>query len=201
MYLNYLLEIFLASLFPFNIALASILGMCPLIAISTNVSNAKGMGAAVVLVTTLTAMINWPIYQFLVATGTESLDLLVFMITIAATVQFLELAIQKFLPALYNTFGIYLPLITVNCIVLAVSLFFVNYEYDFWATTLFAFGSSIGWAFAITLLASVREKMSVISDLPRGLKGKAIAFVVLGILALAFIGFGGLARLQPPLTL
>lgn len=201
MYMNYLLEIFLASLFPFNIALASILGMCPLIAISTNVSNAKGMGAAVVLVTTLTAMINWPIYQFLVATGTESLNLLVFMITIAATVQFLELAIQKFLPALYNTFGIYLPLITVNCIVLAVSLFFVNYEYDFWATTLFAFGSSIGWAFSITLLASVREKMSVISDLPRGLKGKAIAFVVLGILALAFIGFGGLARLQPPLTL
>jgi Na+-transporting NADH:ubiquinone oxidoreductase subunit E len=195
--MNELIEIFLASLLPFNIALASILGMCPLIAISTNVSNAKGMGLAVVLVTTLTAMINWPIYQFLVETGTQTLDLLVFMITIAATVQFLEIAIQRFLPALYNTFGIYLPLITVNCIVLAVSLFFVNYEYGFWETTVFAFGSSVGWAIAITLLASVREKMSVVSDLPRGLKGKAIAFVILGILALAFIGFAGLASLNP----
>lgn len=195
--MNELIEIFLASLLPFNIALASILGMCPLIAISTNVSNAKGMGLAVILVTTLTAMINWPIYQFLVETGTETLDLLVFMITIAATVQFLEIAIQRFLPALYNTFGIYLPLITVNCIVLAVSLFFVNYEYGFWETTVFAFGSSVGWAIAITLLASVREKMSVVSDLPRGLKGKAIAFVILGILALAFIGFAGLASLNP----
>jgi Na+-transporting NADH:ubiquinone oxidoreductase subunit E len=195
--MNALLEIFLASLLPFNIALASILGMCPLIAISTNVSNAKGMGIAVIIVTTLTAMLNWPIYQFLVATETETLDLLVFMITIAATVQFLEIAIQRFLPALYNTFGIYLPLITVNCIVLAVSLFFVNYEYGFWETTVFAFGSSVGWAIAITLLASVREKMSVVSDLPKGLKGKAIAFVILGILALAFIGFAGLASLQP----
>jgi Na+-transporting NADH:ubiquinone oxidoreductase subunit E len=195
--MNELIEIFLASLLPFNIALASILGMCPLIAISTNVSNAKGMGLAVILVTTLTAMINWPIYQFLVETGTETLDLLVFMITIAATVQFLEIAIQRFLPALYNTFGIYLPLITVNCIVLAVSLFFVNYEYGFWETTVFAFGSSVGWAIAITLLASVREKMSVVSDLPRGLRGKAIAFVILGILALAFIGFAGLASLNP----
>jgi Na+-transporting NADH:ubiquinone oxidoreductase subunit E len=195
--MNELIEIFLASLLPFNIALASILGMCPLIAISTNVSNAKGMGLAVVLVTTLTAMITWPIYQFLVETGTQTLDLLVFMITIAATVQFLEIAIQRFLPALYNTFGIYLPLITVNCIVLAVSLFFVNYEYGFWETTVFAFGSSVGWAIAITLLASVREKMSVVSDLPRGLKGKAIAFVILGILALAFIGFAGLASLNP----
>jgi Na+-transporting NADH:ubiquinone oxidoreductase subunit E len=195
--MNALIEIFLASILPFNIALASILGMCPLIAISTNVSNAKGMGLAVILVTTLTAMINWPIYQFLVETGTETLDLLVFIITIAATVQFLEIVIQRFIPALYNTFGIYLPLITVNCIVLAVSLFFVNYEYGFWETTVFAFGSSIGWAIAITLLAAVREKMSVVSDLPRGLKGKAIAFVILGILALAFIGFAGLASLQP----
>lgn len=195
--MNELIEIFLASLLPFNIALASILGMCPLIAISTNVSNAKGMGIAVILVTTLTAMINWPIYQFLVETGTETLDLLVFIITIAATVQFLEIALQRFIPSLYNSFGIYLPLITVNCIVLAVSLFFVNYEYGFLETTVFAFGSSVGWAIAITLLASVREKMSVVSDLPRGLKGKAIAFVILGILALAFIGFAGLASLQP----
>jgi len=195
--ISVLIEIFIASLLPFNIALASILGMCPLIAISTNVTNAKGMGLAVVLVTTLTAAINWPIYEFLKWSGTDTLDLLVFMITIAASVQFLELAMQKFLPALYNAFGIYLPLITVNCIVLAVSLFFVNYDYGFLETVVFALGSSLGWAFAIVLLSGIREKLSVIADLPRGLKGKAIAFVLLGILALAFIGFAGIARVDP----
>ena len=122
--MNPLLELFIASFLNHNIALVYILGMCPLIAISTNVKNAFGMGLAVTIVTGLTAVINWPIYQFLLSTGTEDLNLLVFMITIATTVQFLELFIEKFIPKLYNSFGIYLPLITVNCIVLAVSLFF-----------------------------------------------------------------------------
>jgi Na+-transporting NADH:ubiquinone oxidoreductase subunit E len=190
-----LIELFLASFSNHNLALTYILGMCPLIAISTSVKNAKGMGIAVVLVVTLTAMINWPIYQFLKSTGTENLSLLVFMITIAATVQFLELLIEKFLPAMYNAFGIYLPLITVNCIVLAVSLFMVNREYTFAETTVFSLGSSFGWMIAIVLLAGVREKMAVYSDLPKGLKGKGIVFIILGILALAFIGFTGLASI------
>src|SRR5690606_22147582 len=120
-----------------------ILGMCPLIAISTNVKNAKGMGIAVVLVVTLTAMINYPIYRLLQATGTERLNILVFIITIAATVQVLEMALERFIPSLYNAFGIFLPLITVNCVVLAVSLFFVNRDYNFVETTTFAFGSGI----------------------------------------------------------
>lgn len=190
-----LIELFLASFSNHNLALTYILGMCPLIAISTSVKNAKGMGIAVVLVVTLTAIINWPIYQYLKATGTENLSLLVFMITIAATVQFLEMLMEKFLPALYNAFGIYLPLITVNCIVLAVSLFMVNREYTFAETAVFGFGSSLGWMLAIILLAGVREKMALYSDLPQGLKGKGIVFVVLGILALAFIGFTGLASI------
>lgn len=190
-----LIELFLASFSNHNLALTYILGMCPLIAISTSVKNAKGMGIAVVLVVTLTAVINWPIYQFLKSTGTENLSLLVFMITIAATVQFLELLIEKFLPAMYNAFGIYLPLITVNCIVLAVSLFMVNREYTFAETAVFSFGSSFGWMIAIILLAGVREKMALYSDLPKGLKGKGIVFIILGILALAFIGFTGLASI------
>lgn len=190
-----LIELFLASFSNHNLALTYILGMCPLIAISTSVKNAKGMGIAVVLVVTLTAVINWPIYQFLKSTGTENLSLLVFMITIAATVQFLELLIEKFLPAMYNAFGIYLPLITVNCIVLAVSLFMVNRDYTFAETAVFSFGSSFGWMVAIVLLAGVREKMAVYSDLPKGLKGKGIVFIILGILALAFIGFTGLASI------
>lgn len=190
-----LIEIFVATILNHNIALVYILGMCPLIAISTNVKNAKGMGIAVVIVVTLTAMINFPIYQLLKQTETTSLALLVFIITIAATVQVLELLLDKFLPKLYNAFGIYLPLITVNCIVLAVSLFFVNREYTFTETTVFSFGSSLGWMLAIVLVAGVREKMKKYSDVPRGLKGKGIIFVVLGILALAFIGFTGLASI------
>jgi Na+-transporting NADH:ubiquinone oxidoreductase subunit E len=187
-----IIQLFLQSILNNNIALAFILGMCPLIAISTNVKNAKGMGIAVVLVVTLTAMINWPIYALLKSTGTTALSLLVFIITIAATVQILEMLLDKFFPKLYNAFGIFLPLITVNCVVLAVSLFFVRNEYNFVETTVYSFGSSVGWLLAIVLVAGIREKMKKVSDVPRGLAGKGIVFIVLGILALAFIGFTGL---------
>ena len=186
------IQLFLESILNNNIALAFILGMCPLIAISTNIKNAKGMGLAVVLVVTVTAMINWPIYQLLKSTGTESLSLLVFIITIAATVQILEMVLDKFFPKLYNAFGIFLPLITVNCVVLAVSLFFVNRQYTFVETSVFSFGSAVGWMLAIVLVAGIREKMAKKSDVPRGLAGKGIVFIILGILALAFIGFTGL---------
>ena len=187
-----LTQLFISSILTNNIALAMILGMCPLIAISTNVKNAVGMGAAVVFVVTLTGIINWPIYQLLVATKTENLALLVFIITIAATVQFLEIFMEKNLPALYRSFGIFLPLITVNCVVLAVSLFFVNRNYDFAQTAVFSFGSSLGWLLAIFLVAGIRQKVFAISDVPRGLVGKGIVFVIMGILSLAFIGFTGL---------
>ena len=187
-----LTQLFISSILTNNIALAMILGMCPLIAISTNVKNAVGMGAAVVFVVTLTGIINWPIYQLLVATKTENLALLVFIITIAAVVQFLEIFMEKNLPALYRSFGIFLPLITVNCVVLAVSLFFVNRGYDFAQTAVFSFGSSLGWLLAIFLVAGIRQKVFAISDVPRGLVGKGIVFVIMGILSLAFIVFTGL---------
>jgi len=188
-----IIEIIISSLTDQNIALIYILGMCPLIAISTNVKNAKGMGIAVIFVVTLTGMINWPIYQLLVKTNTTDLSYLIFIITIATTVQFLEIFLAKFSPKLYNSFGIYLPLITVNCVVLAVSLFFVNRDYNFIETTAFSFGSAVGWMIAIILLAGIRQKMQKISNLPKGLTGKAIAFIILGILSLAFFGFTGLS--------
>lgn len=188
-----LFDLFISSILNNNIAFAFILGMCPLIAISTNVRNAFGMGVAVVFVVTLTGIINYPIYQLLKSTGTENLALLVFIITIAATVQFLELVLEKYLPSLYNAFGIFLPLITVNCVVLAVSLFFVNREYTFAQTATFSFASSIGWLMAIVLVAGVREKMKVLSNVPRGLQGKGIVFIIMGILSLAFFGFTGLS--------
>ena len=182
-----LFELFISSILNNNIALVFILGMCPLIAISTNVKNARGMGLAVVLVVTLTAMINWPIYQLLLKTNTEYISLIVFIITIAATVQILEILIEKYIPKLYNAFGIFLPLITVNCVVLAVSLFFVNRDYNFVQTTTFAFGSSVGWLLAIVLIAGIREKMQKIANPPKGLRGKAIVFFILGVIALAFM--------------
>jgi len=188
-----LLDLFISSILNNNIALVFILGMCPLIAISTSLENAKGMGLAVVFVVTLTGIINYPVYLILKTTGTENLNLLVFIITIAATVQFLEMFMEKYLPKLYNSFGIYLPLITVNCVVLAVSLFFVNRDYNFLETATFSFASSIGWMLAIILVAGVREKMAVISDVPRGLAGKGIVFIVLGTLSLAILGFTGLS--------
>lgn len=192
--MNNIVEIFIGSILSHNIALIYILGMCPLIAISTNVKNAKGMGLAVVFVVTLTAIINYPIYLLLRNTGTTQLSLLVFIITIAATVQFLEMFLEKFIPTLYNAFGIYLPLITVNCVVLAVSLFFVNRDYSFLETVSFSFGSSVGWLVAIVLLAAIREKVAKQSNVPRGLVGKGITFIILGILSLAFIGFTGIAN-------
>lgn len=190
-----IIEILIATITNHNIALAYILGMCPLISISTSVRNAKGMGVAVIFVVTLTAIINYPIYLLLKSTGTTYLSLLIFIITIAATVQILEMVVDKFFPKLYNAFGIFLPLITVNCIVLAVSLFFVNREYNFAETAVFSFGSSVGWALAILLVAGIRQKMARNMDLPKGLVGRGIVFIILGILSLAFIGFTGIANI------
>ncbi len=189
-----LTDLFISSLLNNNIAFTFILGMCPLIAISTNVKNARGMGLAVVIVVTLTGIINYPIYLLLKATGTTNLSLLVFIITIAATVQILEIFIEKYLPKIHASFGIFLPLITVNCVVLAVSLFFVNRNYNFLETATFSFASSLGWMMAIIIVAGVREKMAAIqSDVPKGLVGKGIVFIILGILSLAFLGFTGLS--------
>lgn len=189
-----LTDLFISSLLNNNIAFTFILGMCPLIAISTNVKNARGMGLAVVIVVTLTGIINYPIYLLLKATETTNLSLLVFIITIAATVQILEIFIEKYLPKIHASFGIFLPLITVNCVVLAVSLFFVNRNYNFLETATFSFASSLGWMMAIIIVAGVREKMAAIqSDVPKGLVGKGIVFIILGILSLAFLGFTGLS--------
>lgn len=187
-----LISLFGDSILSNNIALTFILGMCPLIAISTNVKNAAGMGVAVIFVVTITATINYPLYWILSQYNATELSMLIFIITIASTVQFLELFLEKYIPRLYNAFGIYLPLITVNCVVLAVSLFFVNREYTFIETTVFSFGSAVGWFIAIVLLAAVREKMATHSNVPKGLAGKAITFFILGMLSLAFSGFAGL---------
>ena len=190
------LIIFLASIFTHNIALVYILGMCPFIVISRNYKSAVGMGAAVIFVVTLTAMINWPIYWLLlVPLHSEILSFLIFIIVIAATVQFLEMVIERFFPPLQSSFGIFLPLITVNCIVLAVTLFMVLRNYSFIQTVAYSAGTAIGWALAIILMASIKEKLSLIGDIPSGLRGPGITMIIAGIMALAFMGFAGIITL------
>lgn len=191
------LIIFIAAIFTHNIALTYLLGMCPMLAMSRHLNTAIGMGFAVTLVITITTTINWLLLHFiLIPTGSEIMAYLVFIIIIASVVQLLEMVIEKFFPRLQSSFGIFLPLITVNCTILAVSLFMVLRDYNLGQTVLFALGSGIGWAIAISIIAAIREKLLLVGDVPNGLKGAGITMVVAGILALAFFGFSGMVSIQ-----
>lgn len=191
-----LFVIFLASILTHNIALTYILGMCPMISLSKSIKTAFGMGASVIFVVTVTASVNWPVYNLiLVPSNSHFMALLVFIITIAAAVQLLEMILEKFVPALHTAFGIFLPLITVNCTVLAVSLFMVLREYTFLQTLVFSFGSSVGWMLAMVLVSSIREKLALVGNVPKGLKGPGIVVIILGILALGFMGFAGMVNI------
>ncbi len=189
--------ILIASIFTHNIALTYILGMCPFIVISRNFKTAVGMGVSVVFVVTMTAVINWPIYwKILVPLKSDIISYLVFIITIAASVQLLEMIIEKFFPPLQTSFGIFLPLITVNCIVLAVSLFMVLRKYNFIQTIFYSFGTSLGWALAIIVMAAIKEKLLLVGDIPPGLRGPGITMIIAGLMAFAFMGFAGIITLQ-----
>lgn len=191
------LMILIASIFIHNIALTYILGMCPFIAISKNFKTAIGMGASVIFVVTLTALINWPIYyKILVPLKAEIISYLVFIIVIASVVQLLEMLIEKFFPVLQASFGIFLPLITVNCVVLAVSLFIVLRNYNFIQTIFYSLGASAGWALAIVIVAAIKEKLDLTGDVPKGLRGAGITMIIVGLLAFAFMGFAGMITLQ-----
>jgi Na+-transporting NADH:ubiquinone oxidoreductase subunit E len=192
----YLLTVFVATILTHNIALTYLLGMCPFIALSRSLKTATGMGYAVIFVVTLTAAINWPIYHLvLVPTGSTLIYYVLFIVVIAASVQLLEMIMERFFPALQAAFGIFLPLITVNCVVLAVSLFMVLREYDFLTSVVFAFGSSVGWTLAISVVAAINEKLRLVADVPRGMRGPGIVMVVAGIIALSFIGFSGVVNI------
>ncbi len=191
------LIVFIAAIFTHNIALTYLLGMCPLLAMSKHLNTAAGMGAAVIFVMIITAPINWFLYHLLlVKTGSEIMAYLVFIIIIASTVQLLEMLIEKFFPRLHSSFGIFLPLITVNCAILAISLFVILREYNLLQTIFFAIGSGVGWTFAISIIAAIREKLTLIADVPAGLRGAGITMVIAGILALVFMGFSGIVSIQ-----
>ncbi len=190
------LTIFLAAVLTHNIALTYLLGMCPFISLSRSLRTATGMGFAVIFVVTLTAAINWPIYNLiLVPAKSELIYYIVFIIVIAASVQLVEMIMERFFPVLQAAFGIFLPLITVNCTVLAVSLFMVIRNYSYTESLIFAFGSAVGWTLAIVIVAAINEKLKLVGDVPKGMKGPGIIMVIAGIIALAFLGFAGMVRI------
>ncbi len=192
----HLLTIFIAAILTHNIAFTYLLGMCPFVSLSRSVKTAFGMSFAVIFVVTLTAAINWPVYRILVHFNSEIISYIVFIIVIAASVQLVEMIMERFFPPLQASFGIFLPLITVNCTVLAVALFMVLRDYSYIATLVFAFGSAVGWMLAIMIVAAINEKLKLIGDVPRGLKGMGIIMIIAGIIALAFLGFGGMVDIK-----
>jgi Na+-transporting NADH:ubiquinone oxidoreductase subunit E len=199
---THLLGIFTTSVFIQNILLANFLGMCSFLAISTRLDTAMGLGIAVVFVLFITAPINWIINTKLLSEGSlaflgyEEINLgflrfITFIAVIAAVVQVVEIIIDKVSPTLYNSLGIFLPLISVNCAILGVSLFMVEREYNFLETLVFAVGSGIGWWLAIIAMAAIREKITY-SDIPKGLEGLGITMITTGLMAIGFMCFAGI---------
>lgn len=174
-----------------NILLTRFLGMCPFLAVSRQVKTAKGLGWAVVFVLTGTCMLNWLVYYLvLVPLGLEYLRFILFIVMIAAFVQFIEMTLERYSLALYQKLGIFLPLITVNCAILGGSLFMLIEDMNFIQGIVFGFGSGIGWMIAILAMAGIREKLSS-KRIDPALQGPGITLIIVGHMALAFIGFTG----------
>lgn len=192
-----LLTIFIAAIFTHNVALTYLLGMCPFIALARSLKTAFGMGVAVVFVVALTSTVNWCIYNLVLEPlQAKIISYIVFIVVIAASVQLVEMIMERFFPPLQAAFGIFLPLITVNCTVLAISLFMMMRGYGFVQTVFFSVGSACGFWLAIVLVAAIYEKLTLIGDIPKGLKGPGIIMVITGIIALAFMGFTGMMAVQ-----
>lgn len=195
-------SLFIKAVFVENLALAFFLGMCTFLAVSKKIETAFGLGVAVVVVQGITVPANNLIYNYLLKEGALSwaglpdidlsfLGLISYIGVIAAMVQILEMALDRYFPALYNALGIFLPLLTVNCAILGGSLFMIQREYTFDQSVVYGIGSGVGWALAIVALAGVREKLKY-SDVPDGLQGLGITFITTGLMALAFLAFSGM---------
>jgi Na+-transporting NADH:ubiquinone oxidoreductase subunit E len=192
----------LKALFVENLALSFFLGMCTFLAISKKVETSLGLGVAVVVVQTITVPANNLIYNHLLKGGALAwaglggvdlsfLGLITYIGTVAAIVQILEMFLDRYVPALYNALGIFLPLITVNCAILGGTLFMVERAYTFPESVVYGFASGAGWALAIVLLAGIREKLKY-SDVPAGLQGLGITFIAAGLMAMVFMAFSGI---------
>lgn len=199
------LNLFIKSIFVDNMVFAYFLGMCSFLAVSKNVKTAFGLGVAVSFVLMIALPITWCINQYLLVPGALSwlgqeyavtdlsfLGLIMFIAVIAALVQILEMVIEKYSPSLYNSLGIFLPLIAVNCAILGAVLFMQQREFDkAWTATVYGAGSGIGWLLAITALAAIRERLSV-KHIPAPLRGVGISFIITGLMGIAFMSFLGI---------
>lgn len=199
--MEHLISLFIKAVFVENMALAFFLGMCTFLALSKKVETAIGLGIAVVIVLAVTVPVNNLLYQNLLAEGALNwaglpnvdlsfLGLLSYIGVIAAIVQILEMTLDKYMPALYNALGVFLPLITVNCAIMGASLFMVERDYNFSESLVYGVGAGIGWALAIAALAGIREKLKY-SDVPAGLRGLGITFITVGLMSLGFMSFSG----------
>lgn len=207
-----LLGLFIQAVFIENFLLANFLGMCTYLACSTKLKTANGLGVAVVVVLTITGILNWCVFKFVTGAGALSwlsyfgidasninlnfLQFLLFISIIAGFTQMLEIIIEKVSPALYASLGLYLPLIAVNCAILGACLFAVTRNYPFFPNMMYVFASGMGWWLAIALVAAIREKLAV-SDVVPGLRGMGITFIMSGLMAMAFQGFTGIKLANP----
>lgn len=190
------LVIFLAAIFTSNVLLTNLLGMCSFLSVSKEIESSFGLGLAVVFVMTMTTAINWLVYNYiLLPLDLVYLQYIIFIIVIAAFVQLTEMMLERFSPVLYYSLGIFLPLITVNCAILGVSLFMVLRNYSFIQSVAFGAGGGLGWLMAIMMLAGIRAKVKY-KMVPAGLQGAGLSLIITGIMALAFIGFSGIVVIQ-----
>lgn len=188
--------IFFASIFTGNILLTNYLGMCSFLSVSKELKTSLGLGAAVIFVMATTTPLNWLVYQYLlIPFGLDYLRFIAFIIVIAAFVQLTEMVIERYSEPLYQSLGIFLPLITVNCAILGASLFMVIREYTLFTSFLFGLGSGIGWFIAIIAMAGIRQKLKN-AKVPLGLEGPGITLVIAGFMAMAFMGFSGMIALS-----
>lgn len=201
--MEHYISLLIRSIFIENMALAFFLGMCTFLAVSKKVTTAMGLGIAVIVVLTIAVPANQVIYQGLLAPGALAwagapeadlsfLKFITFIGVIAALVQILEMALDKYFPPLYNALGIFLPLITVNCAIFGAVSFMVERDYKLGESVVFGFGSGVGWALAIVLMAGIREKLKY-ADEPNGLRGLGITFITAGLMALGFMSFSGVS--------
>jgi len=199
--MEHYISLFVKAVFIENMALAFFLGMCTFLAISKKVETALMLGIAVVIVQSITVPLNNLLYTYMLKEGALAwagypeidlsfLGLLCYIGMIAATVQILEMVLDKYFPPLYQALGIFLPLITVNCAIFGGTLFMVERNYDFQESLVYGVGSGVSWALAIVLLAAIREKMKY-SDVPDGLQGLGITFITVGLMSLGFMSFSG----------
>jgi len=201
--MEHYLSLFVKAVFVENMALAFFLGMCTFLAISKKIQTSFGLGIAVIVVLAITVPVNNLIYTYLLREGALAwagypevdlsfLGLLSYIGVIAAMVQILEMFLDKYVPSLYNSLGVFLPLITVNCAIMGASLFMVERDYNLAESTVYGVGAGVGWALAITALAGIREKLKY-SDVPKGLEGLGITFMTVGLMSLGFMSFSGVS--------